>query len=133
MCMAGHVSQYVAVCCSVLLQDVAVCYSAVYVDCMSCVAVYCRVLQCAAVCSGWCSVLQVAPRCVCVGQVMCCSMFQCVAVCCCRTHTHIHSPRKAHPPSSLCTLSLSARSLLKHCYERFDKYIYIYIHTHTHA
>jgi len=56
MCMAIHVLQCVAVCCSMLQYVVA----------------------------GCCNVLQIAQRCVYVWRVMWCSMLQCVAVCCCR-------------------------------------------------
>jgi len=60
--------EYVAVCCSSVLQCVAVCCSSV----LQCVAVRCLVLQqCVAV---YCSVFQ----CVAV----CCSVMQCDAVCC---------------------------------------------------
>jgi len=78
--MFCSVLQYVAVCCSMLLQGVVTCYklhSAVYMYGGSCGAVCCSVLQC--VVAGCCSVLQ---RCVCRWYVMCCSILQSVAVCC---------------------------------------------------
>ena len=79
---------YVAVCCSVLINSQHFRGQ----RCTRCVAVYCGVLQCVAICCG-CGVLQDVAACCSVlinGQLLgrenCiavwCSALQCVAVCC---------------------------------------------------